>query len=450
MRVADRLQCDVLVLGGGMAGHTAAGRAASAGAVVVLLEKAPDFGGNAVLSGTSLWTAPTLEVMRERAPNGNFELARRIVDGYDDAIAWVAATGVQLSAPRHVLGYGRGFRFDVVAYFKRCRQIVADRGGWSLTGVTTERLLRDEDGRVSGAVVRSQDRDLEIAAGAVVLATGGFQGSQELRRRHFGPNADRVLVRANPYSTGDGMRLAQQAGGALAGDMRTFYGHLMGSPIPGFAREHYTRLSVWYSEDGVLVDLRGQRFCDESLGDHHNSQEAVWVPEARSALILDEFVVHTVKLNENSVLTSLEEMRRSGVRVTSAPTLDALGDAIAAWGFDGAAMARTIRSFNEHLMHGSAIPVPRRWRRYPLLDAPFHALEVQPAVTFTQGGVRVDPEARVLRASGVPVPGLFAAGADMGGVYEGGYAGGLALACVYGGIAARNAVNLVAPQRAAG
>jgi hypothetical protein len=53
------------------------------------------------------------------------------------------------------------------------------------------------------------------------------------------------------------MRLAQQVGGALAGDMRTFYGHLMGSPIEGFAREHFTRLSVWYSEDAVLVNLMG-------------------------------------------------------------------------------------------------------------------------------------------------------------------------------------------------
>ena len=442
--MAERLRSDILVLGGGMAGHTAAARAARLGARVILLEKAPDFGGNAVLSGTSLWTAPTLEVLRERAPAGDFQLARRIVDGYDDAIAWVASTGVELGAPRHVLGYGRGFRFDVVSYFKRCRQIVTDNGGWALTGVATDRLLLDGGGRVSGAVVSSADGEFEIEAGAVILATGGFQASAELRRRYFGPNADRVLVRANPYSTGDGMRLAEQAGGALAGDMRTFYGHLMGAPIPSFAREHYTRLSVWYSEDAVLVDLHGERFCDESLGDHHNAQEVVWRPSARAVLILDEFVVHTVKLNENSVLLSLEEMRRSGVHLATASTLEALGEAIAAWGFDGAAMVRTVRGFNEHLMSGGKIAVPRRWRRYPLRDAPFHALEVQPAVTFTQGGVRVDPEARVLRASGDPVAGLFAAGADIGGVYEGGYAGGLALACVYGGIAARNAVMLVA------
>ena len=425
-----------------MAGHTAAARAASLGARVVLIEKASEFGGNAVLSGTSLWTAPTLEVLRERAPRGDFELARRVVDGYDAAIAWVASTGVELSPPRHVLGYGRGFRFDVLSYFKRCRTLVTEQGGWALTGVTTQRLIVDDRGSVAGALVRSADGELEIAAGAVILATGGFQGSEELRRRYLGPNAQRVLLRANPHSTGDGMRLAQEAGAALAGDMRTFYGHLMGAPIAGFAREHYTRLSVWYSEDGVLVDVSGDRFVDESLGDHHNAQDLVWRPDARGALILDEFIVHTVRLNENSVLTSLEEMRRSNVHVASAPTLDALGEAIGAWGFDGAAMARTVRDFNDHLL-GRAVelPVPRRWRRYPLLDGPFHALEVQPAITFTEGGIRVDPDARVLRASGDPIPGLFAAGADIGGAYNGGYVGGLALACVYGMIAAQNAVS---------
>src|SRR6185503_10706417 len=116
-----------------MAGHTAAGHAAFLGARVLLIEKGPAFGGNAVLSGTSLWTAPTLEVLRERAPDGDFDLARRVVEGYASAIVWMRSTGVQLSAPRHVLGYGRGFRFDVVSYFDRCRALVADRGGWALT-----------------------------------------------------------------------------------------------------------------------------------------------------------------------------------------------------------------------------------------------------------------------------------------------------------------------------
>jgi hypothetical protein len=81
------------------------------------------------------------------------------------------STGVQLSAPRHVLGYGRGFRFDVVSYFDRCRALVADRGGWALTGANTDHLRVDRRGRVTGAVVRSDGRDIEIDAGTVILAT---------------------------------------------------------------------------------------------------------------------------------------------------------------------------------------------------------------------------------------------------------------------------------------
>lgn len=439
--MSERLRTDVLILGGGMAGHTAAARAAALGAKVMLVEKAPDFGGNAVLSGTSLWTAPTLEIMRERAPDGDPEIMRRVVERHADAIEWVRSTGVVLSPPRHVLGYGRGFRFDVVSYFKLCRAIVTNHGGLVATGVTTEELIIGRDGHVVGARLRSSESAFDVDADAVILATGGFQGDPELRRRYLGPNADRVLLRANPHSTGDGMRLAQTAGAALAGDMRTFYGHLMGSPIANFSREHYTRLSTWYSEDGVLVNLHGRRFFDESLGDHHNAQVLVWEPEARGALILDEFIVHTVKLNENSVAASLEEMRRSNVRVASAPTLEELGVQIAAWGFDGAEMARTVHELNDHLLGRiPALAIPRRWRRYPLLDAPYHAVEVQPAITFTMGGIRIDRDARVLRASGAPIPGLYAAGADIGGAYNGGYIGGLALACVYGLTAAETAV----------
>jgi glycine/D-amino acid oxidase-like deaminating enzyme len=89
---------DLLVLGGGMAGLAAAAPAAQSGASVVLVEKAPRTGGSAIYAGF-IWTAPTLEVMREINPRGDPALAARLVDGYPDAIEWVRSLGVEVRAP---------------------------------------------------------------------------------------------------------------------------------------------------------------------------------------------------------------------------------------------------------------------------------------------------------------------------------------------------------------
>ena len=445
------IDADLLVLGGGMGGITAAGYAASRGARVIVLEKGPEIGGSAVLSGTSLWTVATLESLHERAPDGDPELGRHLVETYREALAWVRSTGVQVAAPRLVLGYGRGFRFDIIDYLRRCEAIVNAAGGWILRGTTAESLLVS-DGRVVGAKVSGPEGPAVVQARSTLIATGGWQGNRELLRKHFGANGDLILHRANPHSTGEGIALARSVGAAMAGDMRTFYGHLMMWPIENFAREHYTRLGVWYSQESVLLNTKGERFTDESLGDHHSAQAAALQPEAKALMILDEFVAVNMQMSGNTIPASLAEARRSGVHIADTDTIEEIADAVTPWGFDGERVVRSIREYNDHLFGRISDPrIPRRWSRHPLLDPPFHALELRSAITFTQGGLRVDTSARVLDERGSPIPGLFAAGADIGGIYNGGYAGGLALACVYGMTAARTAIaNQPTPAAASG
>ena len=100
---------DLLVLGGGIAGLSAAASAAQRGASVVLAEKAPAVGGSGQYAGF-LWTAPTIQVMREVNPEGDPALGARVVDGYEAAIDWVRSLGVHTKEPVTVLGYGRGRR----------------------------------------------------------------------------------------------------------------------------------------------------------------------------------------------------------------------------------------------------------------------------------------------------------------------------------------------------
>jgi predicted oxidoreductase len=97
-------------------------------------------------------------------------------------------------------------------------------------------------------------------------------------------------------------------------------------------------------------------------------------------------------------------------------------------------------SFNAAAVGQGAMEPPRTANRRPLTAPPFHAIEVQPAITFTHGGLRIDAQARVLDAAGRPIAGLLAAGADAGGTYHRAYAGGLAMASAFGLEAARTAL----------
>src|SRR5437870_5746330 len=118
---------DLLVFGGGMAGMSAAARAAHDGASVVLVEKAPAIGGSAIYAGF-IWTAPTAEVMQEVNPGADPRLANRVVEGYSGALDWVRSLDVHVAEPVTVLGYGRGCATDMANYLLACGRLVRERG----------------------------------------------------------------------------------------------------------------------------------------------------------------------------------------------------------------------------------------------------------------------------------------------------------------------------------
>ena len=114
---------------------------------------------------------------------------------------------------------------------------------------------------------------------------------------------------------------------------------------------------------------------------------------------------------------------------------------MAAWGADGPRFLRTLTEYNERARVDSGqLDPPRSKHSQPLQTPPYFALEVQPAITFSYGGLRADAGGRVLGSAG-PVPGLLAAGIDVGGVFHRGYAGGLARGLVSGMRAAETAVR---------
>jgi succinate dehydrogenase/fumarate reductase flavoprotein subunit len=415
---------DLVVVGGGMAGLAAAARASERGLRVVVLEKTGAIGGSAALSAGILWTAPDLETLRAVVPDGDPELGRVLVEGLAPAVDAVRA-GVEVSERWYgQMGFGVAYRADIHALHAHWVEAIERAGGEVRLHAPVRSLRIDDSGAVTGAG--------DVEARAVLLATGGFQGDAELVARFLGPDADRMPVRSNPGSTGDGFRLAASAGAAASRGLAGFYGHLVPAPLAAFEPEHYLPLTQYHSRFSILTDLQGRRFADESLGDEVSNQAALRLPGRRALLLCDERVrrEHVIgpPYPHGQVIDRFALGASLGANIASADTVDALLAQVAAWGFDAAGVKRTLISYE----YGGPQDAPLPAEPVPLREPPFHAVEVQPTLTFPLGGVRVDAWGRVLDRDGGAVQGLYAAGGDAGGLQGPRYVAGLALGLVFG------------------
>jgi succinate dehydrogenase/fumarate reductase flavoprotein subunit len=443
------LQVDLLVIGGGMAGLSAAARAASDGASVVLVEKGSGLGGSANYA-EFIWTAPTVEVMRQVNPDADATLSSRVVEDYAEALDWVRSLDVHVADPVTVIGYGRGAQTDLANYFSKCERLIRDRGELLLEA-TTQRLLMD-DGAVVGAEVETAEGRREIRARSTLLATGGFGGSPELRAEHIGEAARDLPLRSNPNSVGDGLRLGVAAGAALGLPNAGFYGHLIPSDVVYTNPYEFATLTFYHSEHGVLLNLEGRRFCDETVGDHLNTLYVLDQPEARALLITDQRVHDEWMLKPYvegvEPVDKFQLAYKRGARAAIAEDIDEFEALPEEWGYPGEAVRDALYEFNRQAEAGALEP-SRRVDAAPLVDPPYYVIELIPAITFTFTGLRIDERAHVLDETGTPIRGLLAAGADAGGVFNRAYAGGLATALVFGLQAAATAVGQasVSPSR---
>jgi succinate dehydrogenase/fumarate reductase flavoprotein subunit len=425
---------DLLVLGGGMAGLSAAAWSARQGRSVVLVEKA-ELGGNARHAGF-IWTAPTLDALREAVPDGDPRLQTRLIEGFAPAVDWVRSLGVEVQPAVSVLRFGRGHQTSILNYLRACELAIRESPGCEILRPAQAEGLLIEDGEVRGAVVGGR----EIRAASTLLATGGFHAAKELRSTLIHENARDMPVRGVPHNRGDGLRLGRAAGGRFGPEDAGFYGHLLPSGIDFHEDEDFPALTLFQSEHGILVNVEGRRFVDETLGDHLTTLALLRQPEARGLIVSD------ARIHEEWILRPYVEglqavdrfdaCYRRGARAAIAADMDELEHMPPEWGYDGAAVKRALLEYNA----GNFDP-PRRFDTAPIDRPPFYVIEALPAITFTFGGLLIDDEARVLDHDGRPIPGLLAAGADAGGLYVRAYAGGLAAALVFGLRAAQTALD---------
>jgi succinate dehydrogenase/fumarate reductase flavoprotein subunit len=217
----------------------------------------------------------------------------------------------------------------------------------------------------------------------LVLATGGFQADRDLVREHVTPEADHLLLRAAPGSAGDGLRLGLEAGGATSPGLDEIYARAMPAPPARVEPEGFVGLSQLYARHATVTNARGERFETRTWSEIDTAQWIARQPKARAFYSVAE--------------QDLERQERG----------------------------RTVREMVA-AAEGAGAPVRR--------ENGDVTVEVVAGITTTLGGLRVDSRARV-------APGVFACGADAGGIATGGYSSGLAAALVLGRIAAREALR---------
>lgn len=456
----------VIICGGGLSGLVAAVTAAELGASVLVIEKGPRPGGSATLSGGLVWTP---EPPAEYATNdvGSTALKDIVRRSLPDAVEWLRSHGADVSESRMDFGGGTGYTIDPKQVIRRLAAVLEGLGGRIRVGVALSELLEDA-GRVTGVLCHDGSGDAEkVPADAVVLCTGGFQANPSLVSRYIGVPPENVYLRANPWSTGDGMAAAEGVGGALTASLDGFYGHAMIAPPGSFTQDYFADVSQYQGSVCVAINLGGRRFADESLavGEEGLNQRLARQPGGIGAYICDDRVGQMmINGGRRKVSAIFERARAFGGSVVEAETLEELAEGLHAYGFHRQNLLATIRDFNAACMSDGELDLapPRTRSREPVVESPFRAVVVKAAITFSVGGLAVDEQMRVLRRSmssspmaefitevdefrQSPIPGLLAAGCDVGGIHHGYYLGGLATALttgrVAGGVAAASAAS---------
>lgn len=485
---------DVVVVGGGNAAFCAAHAAREMGASVLMLEKAPEEwgGGNSYFTaGATRTTYNGIEDLRPLLHDLTDELAattdippytsedfaqdmRRVTEGrcdpdltailvndIADAVRWLHGKGMRwrlmydrqsfMVDGRHQF-WGNltlGVDGQGVGMIRQHRQIATASRIRIRYETPVIGLLQRPEGTVFGVVCRGTNGREEIEAGAVVMACGGFESDPRLRAAYLGPSWDVAKVRGTPYNTGEGLQMALDAGAQAFGHWSGCHAIQWdaGAPPTGDL-EIAHRFSKQSYPIGIVVNRNGQRFLDEGA-DFRNYTYARYGAEVLKQPGAIAYQLFDAKM---APLLRQEEYTGPGVSRYEAATIC---DLAAHLGLPPDALESTVAAFNAAVQPGAfhpgikdgkrtvGITPPKSHWALPLDTPPFLAFPVTCGITFTFGGVKVDPDARVLDRFNRPIPGLYAAGEMIGGLFYHNYPGGSGLSngLVFGRRAGRSAAK---------
>jgi tricarballylate dehydrogenase len=488
---------DVVVIGAGNAAFCAALAAAESKVSVLVLERAPEAesGGNSrftagafrcVYDGVDDLRRLMPDLTDEEVKNTDFgtyteeqffddmgrvteyrtdpELCEALVTRSRATMLWMRSKGIRF-API----FGRqAFKVDGKFKFWGGLTVESVGGGPGLVegltaaarknGVTVAyearalSLISDDDG-IKGVRVRYKGKTVEVACKCVVLAAGGFQANAEMRTRYLGPGWELAKVRGTRFNTGDGIRMALDVGAQPTGNWSGSHAVGWDRNAPEFGDlevgDNFQKHNYPFS---IMLNANGERFVDEGA-DFRNYTYAKY-----GRIILSQPMQFAWQLFDSKVLHLLrDEYRIKRVTKVRADTLEELVQklddvnaekALATIKAYNAAVKKDV-PFNPNVKDGRGtigLAIPKsNWSN--ILDTPpYEAYAVTCGITFTFGGLKIDSSAHVMDTDGQVIPGLFAAGELVGGLFYFNYPGGTGLmnGAVFGRIA-----GTTAGQRAA-
>jgi tricarballylate dehydrogenase len=495
--VTDRY--DVVVVGAGNAAFCAALAAQERGARVLVLERAPEdeAGGNSRFTAGLMRVAYNgVEDLKRVMPDLSAEeIARTDFGTYNedqflddmarvtefrcdpdlteilvkrslDTVAWMRGKGVRFTAAwgRQAFNIGGRFKFwgglTVEAVgggpgLVDSLTAAARKNGIDLWyGARATGLLADDDG-VKGVQVRRAGRTTFVNAKGVVLAAGGFQANPEWRARYLGPGWELAKVRGTRFNTGDVIRMALDVGAAPTGNWSGCHAVAWERNAPEFGDlavgDQFQKHSYPW---GIYLNADGKRFVDEGA-DFRNYTYAKY-----GRVILAQPGQFAWQVFDAKVKAQLrDEYKIRQVTKRTANTLEALVKQLDDVDADAAlreikaynAAVRTDIPFNPNVKDGRCtvgLAIPKSNWANTLDTPPFEAYAVTCGITFSFGGLRINTDAQVMSTDGEPIPGLFAAGELVGGIFYFNYPGGTGLTngAVFGRIAGAAAARSAVPR----
>ena len=454
---------DIIIIGAGFAGLTAANRAIELGLKPLVLETSSEelYRCNSRFSTGSLhvafqtpWTNAgqlNATIINNARGSARKDLAETIGKNAARTINWLKDHGavfedhprrtdrMPMLSPLREMRAGLDWEGGGAnKLLKSLGAQLTENGGELRRGTRAQRLININH-KITGVEVITAQGKQNLFANFIIIADGGFQANAELVRQHIGCDISQLQRRNAGTGVGDGMRMATEIGAATVG-LDCFYGHVL-------SRDAMTKEKLWpYPQvdlicaTSIVVDGDGQRFADEGLGGIFMANAIARLDNPLSALVIfDSRVWEDAKTSDN--VPPNPSLPDAGGTVIEAATLDELSNAA---NINNTGLSATITSYNQCVAFGeipALYPVRTQTAHtaQPILDPPFYAIPLCAGITVTSGGLSVNGKGQVMDANDRSIKGLYAAGSTIGGL-EGGpnscYVGGLIKSFCIGLIAA--------------
>ncbi|MEJ2738603.1 MAG: FAD-dependent oxidoreductase [Dehalococcoidia bacterium] len=438
--IVSNLSADVVIIGGGGAGLAAAVAAAEKGAKTLVVEKRQNPGGNSSRTeGLFAVESPVQKRMNVDARRDYFfklamghdswklnpRIMRAFIDKSGDTIAWLENKGLTLECVRYYPNQSplvfHCFEGGGTSYVKAMQDECSKLGVYLLKNTRAKKLVTGKNSNITGLIAVSDDKEIQISAKSIIIATGGYAGNKRLLKKYCRFNLEPIKCYGLPHK-GDGLLMAMEAGAANEG---LGILHIGG---PDFIGERLLRAIPW-EPNIVWVNKYGERFADEAMNylPFSGTHAVMRQPDSTCYTLFDDGIKQRMmntgvikgwgtRIPATTKLTYLEEelikeAKKGYLMISESLT------AIAGWmGAKPEILEATIVEYNNFCdnKHDAIFAKDSRFLE-PLRTPPFYALKCRLGFLQTIGGIKINHNMEVLNKSDIPVPGLFSAGSDAGG-----------------------------------